>query len=274
MRLLVLLLLTLALANPSLANSSAKESVTQAVSAYQSALDEQDRDRRIQMFRRSEILFAQAIQDRLIEAPNLPIDADLYANLGNAALGAERIGPAVLAYRRALYADPSHRRTIENLEYARSQIPDWVPRPEQNAASFGSLIDGVRQIRPSNWYGISAILFTLSMLMVALYIRSGATVARNMAVAGCLTWIVALVWAALAPNDPAEHVAVVITPEVVARSADSNNAAPKFRDPLPGGTEVRIIEDRVDWIRVQLFDGREAWVPTSAITPVIETVKE
>lgn len=270
MRPLVFLFLLLTLiSQSSFGDDNVKETVSQAVATYQSALDEIDRDRRVQLFRRAEILFSQVIQERIASSPDQPFDADLYANQGNAALGAERLGPAILAYRRALDTEPNHRRAIENLEYARTLLPDWVPRPEQDTVSFGSLIDGVRLVRPSDWFGIAVVVFVLSMLVFAIYLRSGVTAWRNAGIVGCVAWIATLAWALTTASAIGERVAVVVTPEVIARSADSINAPSKFRDPLPEGTEVRVVEDRDDWIRVQLYDSREVWLPASAIVTVV-----
>ena len=94
----------------------------EAVSGYAEALDTEDRDRRLEKFRRVERLFT-AVVDRA------DANADLYANLGNAALQAEHLGAAVLAYRRALLVDPDHSRARQNLEHVRGLAPDWVPRP-------------------------------------------------------------------------------------------------------------------------------------------------
>ena len=41
-----------------------------------------------------------------------------------------------------------------------------------------------------------------------------------------------------------------------------------FPDPLPGGTEVTLIELRSPWARVRLANGRDAWVNESSVTLV------
>ena len=56
--------------------------------------------------------------------------------------------------------------------------------------------------------------------------------------------------------------------EVTARSADSPNAPARLTQPLPGGTEVKVIEDRNDWLRVRLYDGRDAWLPATSVRQI------
>ena len=63
--------------------------------------------------------------------------------------------------------------------------------------------------------------------------------------------------------------AVVMVPEVIARSADSINAPSSLPGPLPAGTEISMREQRGDWLRVRLFDRSDVWVVRSSVTPVL-----
>ena len=49
------------------------------------------------------------------------------------------------------------------------------------------------------------------------------------------------------------------------RSADSTGASPTFANPLPGGTEVDIVEVRDAWVRVALADGTRGWLTASVV---------
>ncbi|WP_147867763.1 SH3 domain-containing protein [Stieleria maiorica] len=240
----------------------------QAIRTYQSAMDETNRDRRIELFARAETLFTQAISSQRRRAPDQSISPDLYLNQGNAALGAERLGVAVLAYRRALTVDPNHRRARQNLDFARTLLPDWVPTPEDDAISFGSIVDWTESIKPDHWLGIAAIVFLLTMTLAAFYLRTEKPVVRNLVVVFALVWIGIVAKSWTDQRDTEQRDAVVMRAEVTARSADSINAPPKFRQPVPAGLEVSITDDRDDWVRVRLSDGREAWLPASAIEPV------
>ncbi len=245
--------------------SAAGDTLQRAIQAYRSALDEVQRDRRLESFSRAETLFTQVIADQRSRTPNQLPSADLYFNQGNAALGAEHLGAAILAYRRALAIAPNHRRARQNLEFARTLLPDWVPVPEGDAISFGSFFDWMQTIQAGQWNGIAAITFLLAMALAAFYLRTDKTVARNLAVVLLIVWIGVLARSWMHRSDATERIAVVILPEVTARSADSIHSPATFREPLPGGVEVTVVEDRDEWVRVQLSDGREAWLPASAI---------
>ena len=103
--------------------------VEEAIASYRAALDSSMRDSRLEGFRKAERLFSRI-------ANGGASNPELYTNLGNAALQAEHLGAAVLAYRRALAIDPDHPRAVQNLEFARTLLPDWVPKPES-----GGLLD-------------------------------------------------------------------------------------------------------------------------------------
>ena len=99
-----------------------------AIDAYTTALETTDRNLRLEEFARAEQLFRQVIDGDGQLAPVR--NAELYVNLGNAALQAERLGPAIAAYRRALALAPQNAQARQNLVYARSLLPDWVRREE------------------------------------------------------------------------------------------------------------------------------------------------
>ena len=242
-----------------------------AVSEYRSALDCSDRGERLAKFRRAELLFARLIKGDPEEAFPAIRNADLYVNLGNAALGAERLGPAILAFRRALQLDPDHPRGVQNLRHARSLLPEWVPRPSE-----GSLLDTFStwsdRLAQSEILFIAAGTFLVASILLACSIRWRQTAFRNLAVIPAVAWLLLILLVLFARSGDAGDAAVVTVPEVIARSADSSGAPARLPQPLPGGTELEVVETRDDWTRVRLFDSREAWLPTSA-TQLVKTTK-
>ena len=160
--------------------------------------------------------------------------------------------------------DPNQHRAEQNLEHARTLLPDWVPRPEQGGL-LTTFFAWVERLSTKELHLLSAVAFFLAIVAVACSIRWRQSSLRNLAVIPGLAWLLllsVLLYRSLAsPNDAA----VVIVPEVIARSADSTGAPARLPQPLPSGTEVRVLETRDDWARVRLFDGRDAWLPRSAV---------
>ena len=237
-----------------------EQTVSQAVVVYGQGLDTAERDARLESFRRAERLFARAASDPRATP-------ELLTNLGNAALQAEHLGTAVLAYRRALALDPDHPRALQNLAHARSLLPEWVPKPSE-----GGLLDSFffwhRTLTRSDRALAGAAAFALAAVLLAGGIRLAQPTLRTAAILPVLVWLALVASVAVDSSSGADADAVVTADEAVARAADSALAPSALPAPLPGGVEVRVLERRSPWTRVRLANGRDAWLAESALTEV------
>jgi tetratricopeptide (TPR) repeat protein len=234
--------------------------VEAAVASYSRALDTAERDARLEEFRRAERLFRRAVE-------TAPGNAALYTDLGNAALQAEHLGTAVLAYRRALAIDPDHPRAVQNLDHARTLLPEWVPKPTHHGL-IDTFFAWHQTLARSDRELAAAAAFALAALLIAAAIRFRQPTLRTTALVPALVWLALLASLFVESSSGAADAAVVTADEVVARAADSALAPSALPAPLPGGTEVRILEARPPWLRVRLANGRDAWLAESAVTPV------
>lgn len=237
--------------------ASERERVAQAVTAYAHAQDLSDRQARLAGFQRAERLF-----QGLLEA--VPETADLHANLGTAALQAEHLGSAVLAFRRALRLDPDHARALQNLRHARTLLPPWVPRPRQ-AGVFDDFFFWHQAFSLSERRSAAAISFLLAALGIAATIRWRSALARNVTVLPLLVWVGMVVSLWIQGESSMDRQGVIIARETIARASDSHNAPTRFAQPLPGGAEVEILERRHPWTKIGLANGRNAWIRDSAL---------
>ncbi len=234
------------------------DEVQHARELYRSALDEPDRLRRVRRFAAAEGAFRSlaAINTR---APELQVD------WGNAALGGQDAGRAVLAYRRALDSDPGNERARANLAWLRDRLPIWLPRPAR-AGALDSLLIWREQFTVAQLHLIGAAAFAIGLLALAPWRRRPRGL-RGSAAAFLVVWVVATS-SALVADDAADE-AVVLVDGTTLRSADSAGASPTFANPLPAGTEVTIVELRDPWARVALEDGTRGWLAASTVERVI-----
>ena len=59
---------------------------------------------------------------------------------------------------------------------------------------------------------------------------------------------------------------VITADDVVARKGNSDSYEPAFTEPLPQGTEFIVIDQRTEWLHVQLQDALSAWIPQRSAT--------
>lgn len=248
-----------ATAAPAAANASKQPALEQALDAYRAAQDAASSADRAAGFARAERLFAAAA------AAEPSAGAALWTNVGTAALQAEHLGTAILAYRRALALDPDHRRAQQNLAHARTLLPTWVPRPE-GSGLLDSFLAYEKALAPGERRGAAAAAFLAAALMLCGAIATGSGALRLFTVFPALVWMLLVASQALAGADRG---GVLVAADTVARAADSRNAPARFSEPLPAGTEVTIAEVRGDWTRVVLADGRDAWVNSAAVEAVV-----
>lgn len=236
-----------------------RATLEEGLSIYDQAQSATLRRERLDGFRRAERKFAAAID---AGAKN----AALYTNRGNAALQAERLGAAVLSYRRALELAPDDRRARANLIHARSLLPSWVPRPRE-AGLLDTLFFWQGSMSTASQHRATALAFALAASMLGLALAFELSWLRSLAVLPALIWL-GLFASSLAADGAHAADAVVTAPEAIARASDSVNAPSRYGDPLPAGTELTLVEERGDWVRVRLGAEAEAWLRRAMVSKV------
>ncbi len=260
----VVVLISIVLANSTLAEPVVQdehERLELALGQYAEALEEPDRDKRIAAFAQAEYGFASVVADGVENAA-------LQTNLGNAALQAEHIGTAVLAYHRALRLDSEAKAARQNLAHIRTLLPTWVPRPSSSTGA--QALHFYRQFSAADRSIAAAICFALAGVSLAISVRRREGAWRGVAFTGGLVWALLLASIVFDAAEDNSNLAVITADESLARSADSRLAALAYPEPLPAGSEVEVLEDRAEWARVRLYNGRDVWVRGSDVTRVVE----
>ena len=234
-----------------------------AIAEYSAAMDIADRDARRQRFAVSEQLFRQATES--LWAAGRPATAELWVSLGNAALQADHLGQAIVAYRRALRRAPFHARAAQNLEFARAALP---PAYRSNSTNpwwrRGEAWRAIGVGRTASL--VVAAIFLVGGLSLAVGVTRRGALWRRLGVVMLILWCVAMLAMKYGERLP-ERGAVITASEVMLRSADSENAATSPLEPLPEGTEVTILDERGDWVEIQIA-GQNGWVRTRELTRV------
>jgi tetratricopeptide (TPR) repeat protein len=203
---------------------------------------------------------ARAYQQALKAGPS----ADVCYNLGNALFKSGRIGPAIVQFRRAYYLHPRDADIGKNLLFARSYRVDKVLTAPGPLARV--LDETFHLLSRSEAALLAAVTFLLAALSLSVWVARrgtmliiGTVVLATLSLFGLITqWV----WAGEVRAQPA----VVVAPEVNALSGPGE----EFKQILllHDGTEVRIREQRGDYLLVQLPGGSGGWIRSEAVERV------
>ncbi len=225
--------------------------------AYRQALTQGDRDRRRGDFAQAETLYRELAAAH----PDAP---ELQADWGNAALLAQEPGRAALAYRRALRLDPGKQRARRNLGFLRDRLPEWLPRPRTQGAMDSFFFWQHLWSLPMRHLLLALGFAAALLLLVPWSIPAGRRRLLRGAAVLPAVFVAAMAISLLVERDGSAD-GVVLDHGVLLRSADSLGAPQSLSNPLPAGAEVAVLETRGDWTRIELADGQNGWVPTSAV---------
>lgn len=235
--------------------------VEKAIEEYTSAMEVKERNQRLAKFARAEQMFRQATEE--LAESGRTASPGLLVNLGNAALQAEHVGQAIVAFRQALQQNPGDLQAQQNLAYARRTLPDWAARSAEtelvDTLFFWRSMYSDRQIQVTG-----ALMFLLGAGSLGIWIATRRALWRNLAIVPGVVWCVLLGSSFLSPGQSMAE-AVVTSGGATLYSADSENSPPRMSDPLPDGAEVEILQLRDNWTEVRVT-GRTGWVRSPMLT--------
>jgi tetratricopeptide (TPR) repeat protein len=221
--------------------------------------------------REAQDLYGKAVLrfERIIREGDLQ-NGKLYYNIGNAYFRMDDIGRAILNYRRAQQFIPNDLNLNQNLDYARQRRMDKIDVPQKTRVLKTLFF----------WHydlstGFRSFLFALSFILVWIALGTRLFIRKQYLhwIIGISALVSALFLISLLVEMTSLHSTrpgVILAKEVVARKGDSQTYEPSFTEPLHAGTEFTLIEDRGDWLYIQLTDGRRCWLPSKSVGLVRE----
>lgn len=201
------------------------------------------------------------------------ISEDLFANMGNAFLNDNQIGPAILYYEKALLLNPGNKQAKQNLTLAKEQIinpvthiPDFflVTAWRNMVSQFGVQI----------WLGIHLFLLMLVLILAAIYwthfspelsarLRSHWSSIAIMI--GLVVLSVICLLASLHRKDQLYGVNYGVVMEEGIPLQDGPDERSNEVTVLSEGLKARILDQIDNWYMVQLDDKDEGWVEKDKI---------
>jgi tetratricopeptide (TPR) repeat protein len=188
----------------------------------------------------------------------------LYYNIGNIHFLLHDIGRAILNYLRAEHYIPNDPNLAKNLAYARSMRQDKLDSKDE---------EKILQTLFFFHYdlGTSARLILFAIFYASFWTFAGIRIftRRPFTRWGLgVTLLFTLLFGASVFMDSRQsamsHTGVILDPEVTGRQGDAESYQPSFEEPLHGGTEFALLEDRGAWWQIELPDGRSSWIPAKS----------
>jgi len=202
----------------------------------------------------------QALVDTGVE------DGALYYNLGNAYLKANDLGRAVLNYRRAQQLLPHDPDVAANLRLARAQTRDQLEE-----ADGGLLAGSVRRFLVE-WttleeaaviaLGLWVVLCALVVVAI-LWPRGRPGLRYAISVTAVLLGLSLLSAGIRVADVPGRVPAVIVAESIEVHSGPGTDYLTEFT--LHAGAEVRLVEQRNDWVRIVLPGDLQGWAPSKAV---------
>jgi tetratricopeptide (TPR) repeat protein len=195
-------------------------------------------------------------------------NAGLEYNLGNTEFRLGQLGQAVLHYRRAERLDPGDAKLRANLAYARRQVEPLIP------------VGGEAQLRHrllfwhydtslAQRFLAAAILAGLGWMLLILRMRYRT---RPILAVGLVCIVLGLACSASVAwqihDESQSPAAVVVDGGQTLRLGRGAAYEPALKQPLGPGVELRVLQQRGDWVEVRLANGQTGWLPAAAVAQV------
>jgi tetratricopeptide (TPR) repeat protein len=191
--------------------------------------------------------------------------AALYFNLGNAHYKMNNIGESIFYYEMALQLSPNDNDIKNNLAFAQNATVDNIePLPE---TIFSKWYNNLSSILTYNGWALLSIISSIGFVFLFLvYYVSITEVRKRLFFTGAIiflgllmgSFIMAFMMFDQAKND---HPAIIFSEKIEVRSEPNLGSEASFS--LHEGTKVQIISRDSDWVRIEISDGKDGWIPNS-----------
>lgn len=196
--------------------------------------------------------------------------AELYFNLGNCYYRLNQVAPAIYNYEKALVLKPNDAATLNNLKFAKKLTIDEIK--EVPKVGFAKLIQNFTGVFHYNtWAWISVSISFVFLLCFIGYYFSELTRAKRLYFIGMFVFLFVLLLCVAAAISERDHFKNNRPAIVFAEIAEVYNEPQKTGAAifvLHEGAKVYVNESVDSWKKIELTDGTEGWIQTSAIKEV------
>lgn len=195
---------------------------------------------------------------------------ELYFNLGNCYYKLNKVAPSIYNYEKALVLNPNDKDVLNNLKFAQKLTIDEVK--EVPKVGFEKLLRDFTAIYHYNTWAWIAVSFAILFLLFFIgYYFSVSALFKRIFFFGMFVLVSFLLISVMAAIFEKSHFqnekpAIVFAETAEVKSEPQQSASAIFV--LHEGTKVYVQQALSNWKKVQLTDGTEGWIESSAIKEV------
>ena len=226
-------------------------------------------------FEKGNALYAKGNYSEAVDAYNSVLQnnehsSELYFNLGNAYYNLNKVAPAIYHYEKALILNPKDKASLNNLKFANKRTIDEIKViPKVGFAKLVRDFTGIYHYNTWGWFTVG--LASLFLVLFIGYYFSQITVWKRMFFVGmfiCVIIMLITVSSAIFEKKyfDTEKPAIIFAEMTNLKSEPRNGGKPLLL--LHEGTKVYVNEVVGKWKKVQLTDGMEGWIESTAIREV------
>lgn len=183
----------------------------------------------------------------------------LWYNQGNAYLQCGEVGEAIAAYRSAERFIPTDARLKANLAHARSMTSDHVS-DKSTSSILEQLAFWHRGLSTSAkiWLGLIcwATLWTVLIVKQFAHVIAYKSIALVTAIPSCALF--SSVYFDF--KHQKQSFGVIVTEEAMVYTNHQSGSPLLLEKPLNEGQEFEVVNERTEWIRIQLPNGQTGWI--------------
>lgn len=196
--------------------------------------------------------------------------AELYFNLGNCYYKLNKVAPAIYNYEKALVLQPNDIETLNNIKFAKKLTIDEIK--EVPKVGFAKLIRNFTGIYHYNtWAWISISISVLFLLFFIGYYFSQRTRVKRVFFIGMflilLALLVSLTSGFLEKSHYDNERPAIVFAEIAEVRSEPQKAGPTILT-LHEGAKVYVKQSLKNWKKIELTDGTEGWIESSAVKEV------
>jgi tetratricopeptide (TPR) repeat protein len=209
------------------------------------------------MYEQGKFVEAAAAYEKLAESGK--VSEAIYFNWGNALFKAGRMGRAIDAYQHAQRISPRDPDVRANLQFARNQVQGPTLLPDRLSRWLG-------KVTLSEWTGLaSAAVWVWFLLLILLQWRPALkpTLKSHVIWVGVAAAFLCAGFGAAFYDQRIAQRAIIVAQEAVVRQAPIDESQSAFT--LHDGAELRILDQKDQWLQVQTDPRRIGWVRKDSV---------